>query len=336
MATAAEYNESHWLFEQLVRAGAAEPRCSEVEAALLASGAELSSHRGWWHGQMAQDANLTQAFIAFAQGLVSSGEAANPGPVGHLSQALDALDPSTTRLWMLVELLDRLYPAVSDGLLGLRRHAIQVAASAAVIANDVGQVAPGELFFAGLIHDHAQVTLLEHGGDAYAEIMAHPAEIDGAELELLGFDHGTLGAGMGRVWGLPRALVNLLRDHHLMDLRQTQVALGSHLRRVAALTLAECLVGGMGYTMAGLPGFEADLKAAQGVLGLRNSERKALEKRCRSAIAGFEQALMGRSRPLFVPVAASVRELWGWGSRRWNRGAAMPEFEAPLQNAMAV
>ena len=77
---------------------------------------------------------------------------------------------------------------------------------------------PDGLFLAGLFHDVGLLVMINNYPDALDEILAL-GRYEGlrqfeAEIEVLGTDHGELGARLAKHWQLPDYLVESIRGHH--------------------------------------------------------------------------------------------------------------------------
>jgi putative nucleotidyltransferase with HDIG domain len=75
-----------------------------------------------------------------------------------------------------------------------------------------------EAFTAGLLHDIGKVILIQYLGDSFAEILAearqNERELFSVEREMMGVDHGEVGAWLGKKWKLPPKLLSVMQFHH--------------------------------------------------------------------------------------------------------------------------
>lgn len=149
------------------------------------------------------------------------------------------------------------------------RHLLGTATSASVVVRTQPELAEDvdeeSAYLLGLFHD---VGLLVLAGQYEKEYMAarraaneteRPYHV--VEAEVLGTDHGELGALIARSWGLPDKVVRAIRSHHAAPPADPEVE-----RSVEILQLAEniCLCAGLGdlserlsldetWTLGGLP-----------------------------------------------------------------------------------
>jgi putative nucleotidyltransferase with HDIG domain len=101
----------------------------------------------------------------------------------------------------------------------VRDHSAGTAAVARELAFRLEQSnLSSKVFLAGLLHDIGKLLMLQSGDKEYAALVARdlsPNSWHLKERELLGFDHGQLGAHMLRVWNLPQSIPQIVAAHHL-------------------------------------------------------------------------------------------------------------------------
>lgn len=108
------------------------------------------------------------------------------------------------------------------------QHSLFTACACRVFAEQQRQDSAGELFVAGLIHDVGKLLFLQMMPIEYADVInRHIGGDEGAELEveLLGIDHGQLGARLFENWELPGILIKLTAGHHTKSSPSEQVTL---------------------------------------------------------------------------------------------------------------
>jgi HD-like signal output (HDOD) protein len=93
---------------------------------------------------------------------------------------------------------------------------------ARVLAQHMHAATQAEAFTAGLLQDIAVPILAGRDPKGYSALLEQwhandETGLDVLERELFGFDHATVGALMAEDWGLPKYLVNAIRDHHGSD-----------------------------------------------------------------------------------------------------------------------
>lgn len=108
------------------------------------------------------------------------------------------------------------------GLVSFWRHAIYSAAVMQVLSRDIAAslgLKPGVSYLAGLLHNFGVLLLGHLFADEYRALSAM---VDAApdkplaelEHQVIGMDHGSLGAKLLEVWGLPQEVVVTAREHH--------------------------------------------------------------------------------------------------------------------------
>jgi putative nucleotidyltransferase with HDIG domain len=100
-------------------------------------------------------------------------------------------------------------------------HSIAVSIGAQLIAGKVKGISTDEAFTAGLLHDLGKVVLSMWLEDKLSELVmrseVEQASFDKLEREVLGFDHGEVGAYLAERWNLPEPLHHAIRHHHRPD-----------------------------------------------------------------------------------------------------------------------
>lgn len=115
------------------------------------------------------------------------------------------------------------FDTFSTGEESLLRHSVATAAAMRVLAetdaaSNVQFDDPAEAFTYGLLHDVGKLILQQHLPEQYAAVSK--AVADGntswaeAEIEVLGFDHGTVGARLAQHWKLAPELCDAIAGHH--------------------------------------------------------------------------------------------------------------------------
>ncbi len=123
------------------------------------------------------------------------------------------------------------------------RQSVLCAAAASHIAARCDAVHGETPFVAGLLHDIGQLVLYSRVPElARRALLMSVDSVDDldsylCEREIMGFDHGTVGAALAKNWGLPHALQQCIEFHHEPDLAQT------HPLEVAIIHIANSLAG---------------------------------------------------------------------------------------------
>ncbi|HHJ13053.1 MAG TPA: HDOD domain-containing protein [Gammaproteobacteria bacterium] len=104
-------------------------------------------------------------------------------------------------------------------------------------------------FVMGLLHDIGELILLHRLPEAMQTVrqrVTHEAlPLHVAEREILGFDHGEVGAELMQAWGLPEAFVTVTRHHH-----QPSAATGERVE-TATVHIADAIAGLLHTTATG-------------------------------------------------------------------------------------
>jgi HD-like signal output (HDOD) protein len=151
--------------------------------------------------------------------LVNSAYFGSGNTTASIRQAIAQLGIDRIRY---ISMMASVFEAVVDPLpeltIGeLQAHAFQAAQIAAKLVPDHGDQA----FAAALLADVGRVVLVLGMPDQYRTLVrrltATGERITAVESEMLGIDHGEVGACLLGVWGLPASLVDVVRHHHAPD-----------------------------------------------------------------------------------------------------------------------
>lgn len=167
-------------------------------------------------GQMvAADTTLAAQVLRIANGAFFGGQQR----VTRLEAAAARLGTRLLRsLVLTAEVYGRfpISPFMAERIERLQEHASLVARFAAAVEPN----APwkDDAFTAGLLHDIGKVLLAAHLPDVHASIVheaerTHRSEFE-VELQRLGVHHGTLGACLLGMWGLPCVILQATHEHH--------------------------------------------------------------------------------------------------------------------------
>jgi HD-like signal output (HDOD) protein len=111
-----------------------------------------------------------------------------------------------------------------------------------LVAQALREQEPETVFLGGLMQNIGQLVLARAETETFHEIVeqsaAHQVPYHMVEREILGFDHGELGALLIREWNLSRELEEAVRFHHRLD----EVEPGNRLPAMIALgeEIADC------------------------------------------------------------------------------------------------
>lgn len=104
----------------------------------------------------------------------------------------------------------------------LWHHSVSTATAANVVAKVVAYPDPEEAYVVGLLHDIGKVVLDQYVRVDYSRIMS-TVRMNGipmwqAEVNILGYCHGTVGGMVATKWQFPQDLVDAIQYHHAPSL----------------------------------------------------------------------------------------------------------------------
>ena len=104
-------------------------------------------------------------------------------------------------------------------------HCSAVGIVARIVAQEYEPSLASDAFTAGLLHDIGKIVLLQYMKSEFEQTVnlskSQLCELHLAEKELLGVDHGQIGAWLAENWRLPRAINEVMQYHH--DLTRAQI-----------------------------------------------------------------------------------------------------------------
>jgi putative nucleotidyltransferase with HDIG domain len=104
-------------------------------------------------------------------------------------------------------------------------HCSAVGIVARIVAQEYEPNLAADAFTAGLVHDIGKNVLLQYMGNEFEQAITlsknRPCELYLAEKELLGLDHGQIGALLAENWQLPRSISEVIQYHH--DLSRAEI-----------------------------------------------------------------------------------------------------------------
>jgi len=121
-------------------------------------------------------------------------------------------------------------------------HSVACGIAARMIASYKNIVNTERLFVAGLLHDIARLVTYKYLPQQGREMLLHAQRTNcllrSAELEVLGFDHTTIGAMLMQKWKLPVVLEHAVGYHH-------QPMLSQHLQEAGIVHIADILINAL-------------------------------------------------------------------------------------------
>jgi HD-like signal output (HDOD) protein len=140
-----------------------------------------------------------------------------------VSEAIVRLGFVTIRNWTLVTATRSVFLGAGSGVLlqKIWRQSVLSAMAAQLVAQRVRRAEPETVFVGGLMQNIGQLVLARSHPELFQQVLSISAEEGLAyhvvEQELLGFDHGDLGALLIKEWNLSEDLEEAVRWHHRLD-----------------------------------------------------------------------------------------------------------------------
>lgn len=107
-----------------------------------------------------------------------------------------------------------------------------------------------EVFLAGLLHDLGIILLDQHLHESFNTVLSALREETPTmqvEREIIGFDHGYIGAQVAQKWRFPSSVIDAMKYHHDASMCHT-----SNKQLVAAVEIANVLCSLKGFTSMGV------------------------------------------------------------------------------------
>lgn len=154
--------------------------------------------------------------------LATANSAAHAGvqPITTVGAAIARLGSRAAANLLLASSVTRVFVPRDDWEKSLWRHALQVAIAARALAQHAGdkELAPDELYAAGLLHDIGRFVMFQEAPEALRAVdegqWHSPAELVAQERAICGLTHSELGARACEKWRLPSELAHVVREHH--------------------------------------------------------------------------------------------------------------------------
>jgi putative nucleotidyltransferase with HDIG domain len=146
-----------------------------------------------------------------------------PNKITSVSQSVVYLGINTVKNLALGFAAVGILPRTTAAGFDVQRYLLHSLVVAGV-ARQLGQtyardeLEPGDCYVAGLLHDFGKIVLAQFLPAEFSEAMRLSAErglpLHEMEVQVIGVDHGVVGALLAQRWTFPVELVDSIRDHH--------------------------------------------------------------------------------------------------------------------------
>jgi len=143
--------------------------------------------------------------------------------INTVSEAIVRLGFVTIRNWTLVTATKSVFLGAGAGVLFQKiwRQSVLSAMAAQLVAQSVRRAEPETVFVGGLMQNIGQLVLARSQPELFQQVLtisaAEALPYHVVEQELLGFDHGDLGALLIKEWNLSEDLEQAVRWHHRLE-----------------------------------------------------------------------------------------------------------------------
>ncbi|MCG6537393.1 MAG: HDOD domain-containing protein, partial [Syntrophales bacterium LBB04] len=190
---------------------------------------------------ISKDPNLTTKLLR----IVNSAFYGFPSKIDTISRAVTILgsrELSTLAFGTSVLEIFKDIPADLVDMKSFWEHSVACGIAARMIASYKNIVNTERLFVAGLLHDIGRLITYKYLRQQGREMLLHAQRTDcllrSAELEVLGFDHTTIGAMLMQKWKLPVVLEQAVGYHH-------QPLLSQHPLETSIVHIADILINAL-------------------------------------------------------------------------------------------
>ena len=170
---------------------------------------------------IAQVVNLDTALSARLLRIVNSSFYSFPSNIETVTHAIAVIGTEQLHDLALATTIISNFKGISDKMLNMNlfwQHSLGVAIVARNLAVHCRETNPERFYLAGILHDIGRLIILENLPNEASEIITRHNKIGGMVLEIerevLGFDHGEVGAALAQSWGLPLSLEEIIGNHH--------------------------------------------------------------------------------------------------------------------------
>lgn len=146
-----------------------------------------------------------------------------PNKITSVNQSVVYLGLNTVKNLALAFAAVGILPRMNAAGFDIQRyllHSLTTAAIARQLASQYakGEADPGDCYIAGLLHDFGKVVLAQYLAPEFREALELTYQggmsLHQAERQVIGVDHGFIGAKLAERWQFPPHLVDVIRMHH--------------------------------------------------------------------------------------------------------------------------
>ena len=191
---------------------------------------------------ISQDTSLTARLLRLANSAYFSFTT----PVDSVHQAVSLIGATHVRDIALATSVTSVFRAVPADLISLDefwRHSLAVGIGARMLAGMRREVNVERYFVAGMLHDVGRLVFYIQAPDDARIILRHAKNHEcllyDAEMELVGFDHGTIGGALMERWNMSPSLIESVRYHH----RPAEA--GEHIVETCTIHLADLIANAL-------------------------------------------------------------------------------------------
>jgi HD-like signal output (HDOD) protein len=202
--------------EDLIRRVGELPALPRVANHILALIADPNTTAGKLEKAIVLDQALTAKILKIANSSFYGGLR----DVNTVSEAIVRLGFVTIRNWTLVTAAKSVFldDASGPALQQIWQQSVLSAMASQLVAEHVRHSSPESVFVGGLMQNIGQLALAKASPELFRQVLDTSADAQVpyhvVERELLGFDHGALGALLIREWNLSDELEEAVRTHH--------------------------------------------------------------------------------------------------------------------------
>lgn len=182
---------------------------------------EVVNNPGSSFSDISRVVNLDTALSARLLKIVNSSFYGFPSNIETITHAVSVIGTEQLHDLALATTILANFKGLPDKIINMNlfwRHSLGVAIIARNLAIHCREANPERFYLAGMLHDIGRLIILENLPKESKEVMNRLNEIGGImwqiEREVIGFDHGEVGAALARHWDLPLSLEEIIGNHH--------------------------------------------------------------------------------------------------------------------------